>query len=377
MSSSALRQSKAILLRGVSHAAASSARAAVAVYSSSDHSSTSASAASLLGPTNFSPRPHNLQPGGDTEGTQSTPTLSDHSHPVTLLFPVSSNTSVVPVLPQSTARPTSLRHSPPSPPSPAGLWRGFSSASQLPSKEGDPAQESLKNWNSALNDYTRLRREETLQSTQQQQQQLTGGQQQAVHDNQVHQQGPKGLQGQQHAGGLQQTDHANLGHPQPPAGNEHARSMVQRLFTVFKSRLPGGVLPDGVAATLMEFYRDTLLPKDRGWFFKLLQALAQWFSVGLLELRQINWTSCTAQLLERIMMYEKPLVILHTALAQNPASNVDEVLKADDITSVWLASKLNALPEVAVFYSISSTQPGLAGVELGNCLIKRTAEMLQ
>ena len=31
-------------------------------------------------------------------------------------------------------------------------------------------------------------------------------------------------------------------------------------------------------------------------------------------------------------------------------------------------------PKVAVFYSISSTQPGLAGVDLGHLLIKRAAE---
>ena len=40
------------------------------------------------------------------------------------------------------------------------------------------------------------------------------------------------------------------------------------------------------------------------WRHGRRQALAEWFSVGLLQLRRITYGGCSAELLERIMRYE-------------------------------------------------------------------------
>ncbi|GAX77318.1 hypothetical protein CEUSTIGMA_g4764.t1 [Chlamydomonas eustigma] len=202
----------------------------------------------------------------------------------------------------------------------------------------------------------------------------------------------------------------------------------------------------------------------------LRQALAGWFSPGLLKLQRICWDTCSGEMLEKIMKYEavhpmkswldlrrrlspvdrrvyafthpclpgEPLVVLHTALAQKPAQAMTELLTYYDDTapspvnlkdplesspgpSVPLTVQtispqqepnvhpvlphppyrfysghhehqgvpflpstasscdydVTAAPKVAVFYSISSTQPGLSGVDLGHFLIKKVVDKVK
>ncbi|KAG7468677.1 hypothetical protein MATL_G00145890 [Megalops atlanticus] len=132
--------------------------------------------------------------------------------------------------------------------------------------------------------------------------------------------------------------------------------------------------------------------------------LSEWFSVGLLHLERITWQS-PCELLQKISQYEavhpvrnwtdikrrvgpyrrcyafthaampgEPLVVLHVALTDDIASNIQAIVREfatqDSEEDV---NKINA----AVFYSISSTQAGLQGVELGNYLIKRVVRELQ
>lgn len=108
----------------------------------------------------------------------------------------------------------------------------------------------------------------------------------------------------------------------------------------------------------------------------------------------------------------EPLVVLHTALTQRPVESVRGLVVRGGGDAVgeevgtgesprqhrtasngqqYSAASLSASlastgapqhkqqqqplpPKVAVFYSISSTQPGLSGVDLGHLLIKRVAE---
>ncbi|KAK9822047.1 hypothetical protein WJX74_003129 [Apatococcus lobatus] len=133
----------------------------------------------------------------------------------------------------------------------------------------------------------------------------------------------------------------------------------------------------------------------------LRQSLADWFSVGLLHLHCIEWHTASADLLEKVMKYEavhafqgwddlkrrlapnrrlygffhpslpaEPLVLLHTALTcQVPAAMKHVLEQPTDQPSAEDAT-------TACFYSISSTQKGLAGIDLGNFLIKQVANRL-
>ena len=133
---------------------------------------------------------------------------------------------------------------------------------------------------------------------------------------------------------------------------------------------------------------------------ELLTLFRDWFALGNLELRRITWNS-PAALLERLMAYEavheirswadlrhrlesdrrcyaffhprmpdEPLVFVEVALMDRVASSIgpllDESLPVTDPRTA----------DAAVFYSISSTQPGLRGVSFGGFLIKRVVEHL-
>ncbi|GLI61068.1 hypothetical protein VaNZ11_003331 [Volvox africanus] len=164
----------------------------------------------------------------------------------------------------------------------------------------------------------------------------------------------------------------------------------------------------------------------------LRQSLAEWFSVGLLHLQPISWEESSAALLERVMQCEavhplsswedlrrrlgprrrvfafthpcmpgEPLVVLHTALMSKPADAMSDILDEQGVSKqvrqqqqqqrqeqeqrprhqaqpLTKASHpdMQELPSTAVFYSISSSQPGLRGIDLGQFLIKRVAERL-
>jgi malonyl-CoA decarboxylase len=128
--------------------------------------------------------------------------------------------------------------------------------------------------------------------------------------------------------------------------------------------------------------------------------LANWFDVGFLELRRIDWNS-PAGLLEKLVGYEavhqirswrdlknrldsdrrcyaffhprmpaEPLIFVEVALVQGLAESVQRLL--DQKAPVQDARAADA----AIFYSISNCQRGLAGISFGNFLIKRVVTEL-
>ncbi|THG21154.1 hypothetical protein TEA_009522 [Camellia sinensis var. sinensis] len=132
----------------------------------------------------------------------------------------------------------------------------------------------------------------------------------------------------------------------------------------------------------------------------LKEKLITWLSPACLELHQITWDD-PASLLEKIVAFEavhpisnlidlkrrlgvgrrcfgylhsaipgEPLIFIEVALMKDVAQTIQEVLWDDP-----------PIPECeatcALFYSISSTQPGLKGVNLGKFLIKRVIDVVK
>ncbi|KAE9043019.1 hypothetical protein PF010_g2158 [Phytophthora fragariae] len=144
------------------------------------------------------------------------------------------------------------------------------------------------------------------------------------------------------------------------------------------------------------------IPALRSLDASLKQFLASWFSVGFLKLERVTYEHSPGQLLEKIIRYEavhpvgtiaelkrrlgngrrcfaffhpsipdEPLVFVHVALMQEIASSMQSI--RDETEQLTEASQAKA----AIFYSISSTQKGLSGVDLGNFLIKEVAKALK
>jgi malonyl-CoA decarboxylase len=128
--------------------------------------------------------------------------------------------------------------------------------------------------------------------------------------------------------------------------------------------------------------------------------LAEWFDVGFLELRQIDWDS-PASLLERLAASEavhsirdwddlkhrlhtdrriyglfhprmplQPVIFVEIALVQGLADNVQVIL---DESKPAIAA---ADADTAIFYSITNAQKGLEGIGFGGILIKRVVDEL-
>lgn len=125
----------------------------------------------------------------------------------------------------------------------------------------------------------------------------------------------------------------------------------------------------------------------------LRHLLSSWFNRGFLELSRLDWQS-SATVLEKLIRYEKvhrmsgwddlktrvsgsrrcfgffhpalpeePLIFIEVALTRSLSSQIEPLLRADDPD--------HRAPTTAIFYSISSCQPGLRGIPLGNFLIKQ------
>lgn len=170
------------------------------------------------------------------------------------------------------------------------------------------------------------------------------------------------------------------------------------LLTRFNS-LPSGVkfLVD-MRADLRRFVE--MDPALRSLDHELKRLLTSWFDVGFLNLERITWDS-PAALLERLIAYEavheiqswddlknrlgedrrcyaffhprmpdEPLIFVEVALASGMSDSIQTLL---DETSV---PRDPATANTAVFYSISNTQRGLQGVNLGTFLIKRVLDRL-
>ncbi len=134
--------------------------------------------------------------------------------------------------------------------------------------------------------------------------------------------------------------------------------------------------------------------------YDLKRLLTSWFDIGLLDLETISWQS-PAALLEKLMEYEavhqirswndlknrldsdrecfaffhnkmpdEPLIFVEVALVKRISSSIQHIL--DEEAEVMKPEEA----DTAIFYSISSTQKGLRGINLGNFLIKRVVRVL-
>jgi malonyl-CoA decarboxylase len=176
-------------------------------------------------------------------------------------------------------------------------------------------------------------------------------------------------------------------------------SRCVRLLTQFNA-LPDGVkfLVDMRAELLALRSRDAALS---GLEQDLKSLLTTWFDIGFLELRRITWDNASAALLEKLIAYEavhaikgwddlknrldsdrrcfayfhprmpdEPLIFVEVALVNGLADNIRTLL--DENAPVQDPRRA----DTAIFYSISNAQKGLAGISLGNFLIKRVADAL-
>ncbi|MGE0357852.1 MAG: malonyl-CoA decarboxylase [Burkholderiales bacterium] len=132
----------------------------------------------------------------------------------------------------------------------------------------------------------------------------------------------------------------------------------------------------------------------------LTHLLGSWFNRGFLELRRIDWGT-PAAILEKLISYEavheiqgfpdlkrrlerdrRCFAFFHPALPGEPLVFV-EVAFVDELPSAVapILSMESAVGDprkarCAVFYSITSCQPGLKGISFGNFLIKQVAQDL-
>jgi len=164
-------------------------------------------------------------------------------------------------------------------------------------------------------------------------------------------------------------------------------------------------LPNGFKF-LIDLRADLLPIRKTNPYLKKLDSdlkgiLASWFDVGLLNLREITWQKSSASLLEKLIEYEavhkikswqdlknrldsdrycfaffhhkiadEPLIFVEVALTDRIPDNIRALL--DETAETIVAEEA----DTAVFYSISNSQRGLAGINLGNFLIKRVVREL-
>ncbi|XP_066944260.1 malonyl-CoA decarboxylase, mitochondrial-like isoform X1 [Macrobrachium rosenbergii] len=184
------------------------------------------------------------------------------------------------------------------------------------------------------------------------------------------------------------------------------------------SRLSGGVkfLVDMRQDLLSTLYTKTSDPTNSA-VLKTLDAtlrdlLSLWFTVGLLDVQRITWES-SCSMLQKVSEYEavhpvrnwadlkrrvgpyrrcfifthscmpdEPLVVLHIYLTDEICRSMKNILQGSKSSSFdeHSMSKNSEDPSsinTAIFYSITSTQKGLQGIELGNYLIKRVVRELK
>nr|XP_009681236.1 PREDICTED: malonyl-CoA decarboxylase, mitochondrial [Struthio camelus australis] len=135
----------------------------------------------------------------------------------------------------------------------------------------------------------------------------------------------------------------------------------------------------------------------------LKNMLSEWFSTGFLNLERVTWQS-PCEVLQKISDSEavhpvrnwvdmkrrvgsyrrcyffshcaipgEPLIVLHVALTSEISSSIQAIVKEVHPIETEDLDKITT----AIFYSISLTQQGLQGVELGTYLIKRVVKELQ
>ncbi|PJF08447.1 malonyl-CoA decarboxylase [Pseudorhodobacter sp. MZDSW-24AT] len=166
-------------------------------------------------------------------------------------------------------------------------------------------------------------------------------------------------------------------------------------------------LAPGGTAALVRMREDVLQhmrghPDLRSVDHDFAHLFASWFNRGFLTLRHIDWNT-PASILEKIIRYEAVHAIqnwddlrnrlhpvdrrcygfFHPQLVDEPLIFVEVALTKDVPASIGGVLDLSRQPiraeeaDTAVFYSISNTQRGLAGVSFGNFLIKQVVEELK
>eukprot|EP00092_Neocalanus_flemingeri_P018301 GFUD01019808.1.p1 GENE.GFUD01019808.1~~GFUD01019808.1.p1 ORF type:complete len:555 (-),score=121.10 GFUD01019808.1:174-1838(-) len=221
------------------------------------------------------------------------------------------------------------------------------------------------------------------------------------------------------------------------AGSEGTELLVTKLYQEMKSSL---VPPQNLAFSkigqiqggvkfLVDLRKDvieTLRDLDpTGTDFAALKLmnsnlqslLSYWFSMGFMAIEQVTWNSPCA-LLQKVSDYEavhpvknwndlktrvgpyrrcfvythpsmpgEPVVILHVALTETVSSSITSLVrdhrsvKGFDKDQSWAGygntTEDPELCKAAIFYSVTSTQTGLQGIELGTHLIKQAVVSLK
>ncbi|KAM1347906.1 hypothetical protein ACFX2H_036781 [Malus domestica] len=182
------------------------------------------------------------------------------------------------------------------------------------------------------------------------------------------------------------------------------RHALKPMYEVLFERLnthPGGLkFLSNLRADILSIIAEENTASLRALDSSLKEKLSTWLSPAALELHQITWDD-PASLLEKIVAYEavhpisnlidlkrrlgvgrrcfgylhpaipgEPLIFIEVALMKDVAQTVQEVLWDDPPTPECEAT-------CALFYSISSTQPGLSGINLGRFLIKRVITLVK
>ncbi|XP_022848252.1 malonyl-CoA decarboxylase, mitochondrial [Olea europaea var. sylvestris] len=182
------------------------------------------------------------------------------------------------------------------------------------------------------------------------------------------------------------------------------RHSLKPMYEVLFERLnthPGGLrFLSIMRADILSFLEEENIAALRALDSYLKEKLITWLSPANLQLHLITWDD-PASLLEKIVAYEavhpisnlldlkrrlgvgrrcfgylhpaipgEPLIFIEVALMKTVAQTIQEVLWDDP-----------PIPECeatcALFYSISSTQPGLSGINLGKFLIKRVIDVVR
>ena len=143
---------------------------------------------------------------------------------------------------------------------------------------------------------------------------------------------------------------------------------------------------------------DELLVHLRELDSHMKNLFSAWFGQGLLDIQRITYEGTSAAIIEKIatseavhpvrsledlrtrlgddhrvycafhpLLPDEPLVFCHVALRPTVSSTMKDVLETHH----------NPHVTTAVFYSISSTQEGLSGVDLGQFLLKEAISLLQ
>ncbi|KAG6384227.1 hypothetical protein SASPL_155964 [Salvia splendens] len=182
------------------------------------------------------------------------------------------------------------------------------------------------------------------------------------------------------------------------------RESLKPMYEVLFERLnthPGGLrFLSIMRANILSFLAEENTAVLRALDSYLKEKLITWLSPANLQLHHITWDD-SASLLEKIVAHEavhpisnlldlkrrlgmgrrcfgylhpaipgEPLIFIEVALMKHVAQTIQEVLWDDP-----------PIPECeatcALFYSISSTQPGLSGINLGKFLIKRVIDVVR